>query len=476
MKQKLIYLDYAATTPVDPAVVKAMEPYFSDVFGNASSVHSFGQKAVKAVDEARVTIARFLNCQPMEVVFTSGATESNNCAIKGVVFQYLLNSNTKARNSKQIQNSNKINLKLKLLEHLDFDNLKIVSDFDIRNSDFPHIITTAIEHPSVLESCRALQEMGLAEVTYIKPQSNGIVTVEDVIGAIKENTVLVSVMYANNEVGTIQPIRAIARELRELKEKRGLREDGAYPLFHTDATQAVQFLSCRVDKLGVDLLSMSAHKIYGPKGVGVLYVKKGTPIRRFFDGGAQEFDLRAGTLNTPAMVGFGKAIELFCGLNSSHSEPILAASSVAAGSARSTDLLPAIGGETMPDRSARTSSLGSNLAQLRDKFIEKILNLIPNTSLNGDPINRLPNNINIRFNGVDGQTLVMAVDQAGIAVSAGSACATGAPEPSHVITAMLGEQAAKESIRFTIGRYTKSAEMNQAIKALRRIVSRMRLK
>lgn len=439
--EKLIYLDYAATTPVDPAVVKAMEPYFSKDFGNASSVHSFGQKAVKAVDKTRVTIAQFLNCQPTELVFTSGATEANNMAIKGVVFRWWAkNSNFKTLNPKQISNPNERNTKR--LEHLNFEHLDIISDLGFRISSLPHIVTTAIEHPSVLASCRALQQMGLAEVTYIKPQSNGLVRVEDVIGAIKENTVLVSVMYANNEVGTIQPIREIGRALDDRLQttvhSRRLSTVDCRPIFHTDATQAVQFLNCRVDKLRVDLLSMSAHKIYGPKGVGALYVKKGTPIGRFVDGGAQEFDLRAGTLNVPAIVGFGKAIQL---LNGS---------------------IKQLNNETM--------------IKVRDKLIQGILKTIPDTSLNGDPISRLPNNVNIRFNGVDAQTLVMALDQAGVAASAGSACASGAPEASHVITAMLGESAAKESVRFTIGRFTKSAEMNQTIKALRRIVSRMRLK
>lgn len=438
MKLNRIYLDYAATTPVDPAVLKAMEPYYDpstssgQVFGNASSVHSFGQQSAKAVDEARVTIARFLNGQPTEIVFTSGATEANNTAIKGTAHCFivsLLNGS-----GKTIKQSNNRAMK-------------------------PHIVTTAIEHPSVLESCRALEQIGLAEVTYVKPQSNGVVKVEDVIGAIKENTVLVSVMSANNEVGTIQPIREIGRAIARLKNSKTQKlknnltikqfnNEIIYPLFHTDATQAVQFLNCRVDKLGVDLMSMSAHKIYGPKGIGALYVKKGTPISRFLDGGAQEFGWRAGTLNTPAMVGFGKAIQLLNG-----------------------SIVLLFQGQT---NLTMKQSNNETMIKLKDALINGIIKTIPNTSVNGDPINRLPNNINIRFNEIDAQTLVMALDQAGIAASAGSACASGGPEPSPVIAAMLGEPAARESVRFTIGKWTTELEIEQTVGILRKLVKRSR--
>lgn len=450
---KPVYLDHAATTPVDPVAAKAMEPYYHQVFGNASSVHSFGQAATKAVDGARVVIAKFLNCQPTEVVFTSGATESNNTAIKGTINGFIVSLPHGLG---------------KTIEQLNNRTMK------------PHIVTTAIEHPSVLESCRALERLGLVEVTYVNPSENGIVRVEDVIGAIKENTVLVSVMYANNEVGTIQPIREIGRVIEQLKNvktkklgnkktMRQLNTGAIYPIFHTDATQAVQFLNCRVDKLGADLLSMSAHKIYGPKGVGVLYIKKGTPITRLVDGGEQEFGWRAGTLNTPAIVGFGKSLE---GLGLSHSEPDLASSSDSAGPTLSVAQSP-LGG-TVLARPPRVSPVGQNLALLRDRMIKEILAKIPDASLNGDSINRLPNNVNIRFNGIDAQTLVMALDQEGIAVSAGSACAAGAPAVSHVITAMLGEQVAKESVRFTIGKHTSDSEITEAVKILEKTVSKMR--
>lgn len=419
-----IYLDYAATTPVDPAVAKAMEPYLSDSFGNASSVHSFGQQAMKAVDEARVMIARFLNCQPTEIIFTSGATEANNMAIKGVVFAWLIDP----RQWTIARRGGNNNHRPSSIVHR------------------PHLVTTAIEHPSVLESCQALEQMGLAEVTYVKPQANGIVRVEDVIGAIKENTILVSVMSVNNEVGTIQPIREIGRALSSFlvagslvtgKNQRSSHQTTRKPIFHTDATQAIQFFNCRVDKLRVDLLSMSAHKIYGPKGVGAVYVRKGTPIRRFLDGGAQEFDLRAGTLNTPGVVGFGVAIERL-------------------------------------EKLIKLEKLGDALTSLRDRFITGVLKSIPNTSLNGDPIHRLPNNVNIRFNGIDAQTLVMALDQAGIAASAGSACASGAATASPVITTMLGGKAAQESVRFSLGKWTTESEISYAIQVLLRIVKQVR--
>ena len=265
---KKIYLDHGATTPVDKKVLAAMLPYFSDKYGNAMSIHSFGAEANETVEKARKTTAEFFGASPEEIVFTSGATESNNLVIKGVVAAYY--------------DKNK--------------NTKII----------PHIITTAFEHHCVLDSGKAVEKEGLAEVTYIKPDKEGIISVKDVEKAIKPNTILVSVMYVNNEIGTVQPIAEIGKMLETYKLKAK-----SYKLFfHTDATQAINYFDCNVDKLGVDLMSMSAHKIYGPKGIGALYIRKGTPIKSVQDGGGQETGKHAGTHNVPGIVGLGAAISV----------------------------------------------------------------------------------------------------------------------------------------------------------------------
>ena len=262
-----IYLDYAATTPVDKKVLKAILPYFSEKFGNAMSIHQFGQEALKAVDKAREQVAEFLKCSPTEIIFTSGATESNNLAIKGALRSYY--SRPENKNKK------------------------------------PHIITTKFEHHCVLDTCKILEKEASAEVTYLPVYKEGVVKIEDVKKAIKPNTILISVMHVNNEIGTVQPIIAIGKLLRELRIRA---KELRYPLFHTDATQGVNYFDCDMTKLNVDLLSFSAHKIYGPKGVGVLFVRKNTPIKRIQDGGDQEYKLRAGTHNVPGIVGLGEAI------------------------------------------------------------------------------------------------------------------------------------------------------------------------
>jgi cysteine desulfurase len=267
---KKIYLDYAATTPVDPKVFEAMRPYFSEKFGNAMSIHQFGQTALAAVDKARASAAKFFHAAPAEIIFTSGATESNNLAVKGVIKSYF--STTENIGKK------------------------------------PHIITTAFEHHCVLYACRSVAKDGSAEVTNVKPGKDGLVSVADIKRAIRPNTILVSIMYVNNEIGTVQPIVEIGKMIREVNSRRG--DKLAKIIFHTDATQAINYFDCNVEKLGVDLLSMSAHKIYGPKGVGLLYVKKGTPIKHIQEGGDQEYKLRAGTHNVTGIVGLGKAIEL----------------------------------------------------------------------------------------------------------------------------------------------------------------------
>ncbi|MCS7172999.1 MAG: cysteine desulfurase NifS [Armatimonadetes bacterium] len=374
-----IYLDHASTTPLDPRVLEAMLPYFSERFGNASSVHVLGQEARAAVDEARSILARALGAQPSEVVFTSGATEANNWAILGVAWA----NEGRGR----------------------------------------HIVTSAIEHHAVLEPCRFLEERGW-EVTYLPVDRYGRVGPEDVRRAIRDDTVLVSVMHANNEIGTLQPIPEIARICRE----RGV-------LVHTDATQSFGAMPLQVDELGVDLLSASAHKRYGPKGVGLLYVRKGTRIAPLLRGGAQERGRRAGTENVPGIVGFGRAVEI-----------------------------------ALREREAEQA----RVQRLRDRLIQGLLR-IESAHLNGHPTERLPNNVNVSFEGTDSETLLVNLDLAGIAASSGSACTAGSLEPSHVLRAIgLPEGLARGTVRFTLGRWTTEEEVEEALLATEEAVAQVR--
>lgn len=382
-----IYLDYAATTPVSKEVFEEMLLYLKKEYGNPSSIHEVGQTSRAAIDKAREHLASFLNCSLAEVIFTGGATESDNMAILGVA-NFLLKRNKKI-----------------------------------------HIITSNIEHPAVLESCRVLEKFG-CEVDYCKVNKQGIVEVEEIEKLIKENTVLVSIMYANNEIGTIQPIVEIGKLIQEINQNRSQKI-----LFHTDAVQAVNYLFCDIKELGVDLLTLSAHKIYGPKGVGILYVKRGTEITPIMYGGHQESGLRPGTENTANIVGIGRAIE-----------------EVKASQKKNTEIL-----------------------KNRDKLIDGILKNIPSSHLNGSKDKRLPNNVNVSFDGAEGEALVIALDQEGIATSTGSACSSGSLEPSHVLLALgIGHTQAHGSLRLTLGKQTTEKEINKTIDILQKIVKRLR--
>ena len=395
---KKIYLDHAATTPMDKKVLDKMMPYFSQKFGNPSSIHQFGQEALEAVNKARQQVADFLDCSSPEIVFTSGATESNNMTIKGII---------KASN--------------------------------IRN---PHIITSSIEHHCVLNSCKEAEKEGV-EISYLKVDKYGIINLEDLKNAIKENTILISIMYANNEVGTIEPIAEIGEILGKINLER---EKNKLPkiYFHTDAVQAINYLDCDVDNLGVDLLSLSGHKIYGPKGVGVLYIKQGTKIKSIQNGGEQENNLRAGTHNVPGIVGLGEAIFLI---------PV----------------------ETRQRLVSTTGNKIKEIKKLRDYFIDEVLKNIPDSQLNGSEEFRLPHNINISFKGVEGESLLMMLDQEGIAVSTGSACSSTSLEPSHVLTAMgIPPEIAHASIRFTLGKETTKEELNYVLKILIKKIKKLR--
>lgn len=391
---KPIYLDHSAATPVDKQVLKAMLPYFAKDYGNASSLHSFGQTASAAVNQARENIAEFLNCEAKEIIFTSGATEADNLAIFGVVNALRKNSPAK-----------------------------------------PHIITSSIEHPAVLEPFNRLEAEG-AEVTYLPVDARGAVNLADFEKAIRTNTVFVSVMHVNSEVGAIQPVREIGKIIEKINQARAGQNNKNRIYFHTDAAQAANFLNCGVKYLSVDLLSLSGHKIYGPKGIGALFVKSGTPIQCAQLGGHHERNLRSGTLNTPGIAGLGQAIKLCA-----------------------------------KDREANNK----RIAKLRDNFVAAIRKRIPNAIVNTDVKNAAPSHANISFIGAEGEAILIALDLEGVAVSTGSACASASLKASPVLLAMgVKEEIAHSAIRFTFGKNNTAEEIRRVLKILPPLVKRLR--
>jgi len=377
-----VYLDYNATTPVDPAVLDAMLPYFARNFGNAGSVHSAGQRGRAAVDAARESVAALLGAKPSEIVFTSGGTESDNLALFGAVAA------------------------------------------SGREASRKHVVTTTIEHHAVLNVCRELEKQGV-EVTFVPVGGQGVVAPDDIRRALRPETILISVMHANNETGAIQPIEEIGRIAAE-----------AGVLFHCDAVQSAGKLPLDVCRLGVSLLSISAHKMYGPKGVGALYIRSGVSIEPLLHGGRQERDRRPGTENVPAIVGLGKAAEL----------------------AR----------QSLADDAPR-------IRALRDRLEISLLENIPGARVNGDTSRRVPNTSNLLFPGAAGEALVIALDLEGIACSTGAACSSGSIEPSHVLLmAGLSDEDARSSLRFSLGRHTSAEEIDRAISAIPAAVERLR--
>lgn len=375
-----IYLDFNATTPVDTAVLETMLAYFSEEFGNANSIHSAGQRSRAAVDRARESVARLIGAKPGEIVFTSGGTESDNLAILGSVA-------ASERTRK-------------------------------------HVITTAIEHHAVLNACQALEKQGI-DVTFVPVSRDGIVDPDDIRRALRPETALISVMHANNELGTIQPVAEI-----------GAIAADADVYFHCDAIQSAGKLSLDVNALGVDFLSISAHKIYGPKGVGALYVRPGTPLEPQLHGGHHERDRRPGTENVAGIAGFGKAAE--------------------------------IAKEQMADDAKRTG-------ELRDRLEEALLGSISNVRVNGDRTMRVSNTTNLTFAAANGEALVIALDLLGIASSTGAACSSGAIEPSHVLMAIgLSPDEARSSLRFSLGRPTCEEEIGAATEVIPTVVERLR--
>ncbi len=376
-----VYLDNSATTALDKKVLEEMIPYFTDTFGNPSSLHNYGRKALKAVDESREKIAKCIGAKPNEIYFTSGGSESDNWALKGVV---------KASKQKK-----------------------------------KHIITSSIEHPAIMDTLAYLEEKEGVEVTYLPVDKDGRVSVQDLANSVTDNTILVSIMFANNEMGAVQPIAEIGKFCKE----EGI-------LFHTDAVQAMDSQKIDVNELNIDLLSMSAHKFHGPKGIGVLYIRSGVKIDRLIHGGHQERRMRAGTTDTPLIVGMAKALEIAV--------------------------------NEREENNARIS-------KLRDSFVKRVLEEIPFVYLNGGMEYRLPNNANLSFEFIEGESILINLDLAGIAVSSGSACSSGSLEPSHVILALgVKEELAHSSIRFSLGKDTTQEDMDYTFDVLKASVERLR--
>ncbi len=379
-EKKIIYLDNAATTRTAKEVVDAMLPYFTELYGNPSSVYSFSQKSKEAITTARETIAKALGAKTEEIYFTAGGSEADNWALKAVAEAYRAKGN--------------------------------------------HIITTKIEHHAILHTGEWLEKQGF-EVTWLPVDEYGMVRMEDVKRAIRPTTVLISVMFANNEIGTIQPIQKIG----ELAREHGI-------LFHTDAVQAFGQLPIQVDELHIDMLSSSAHKLNGPKGIGFLYIRKGVKIRSFVHGGAQERKRRAGTENVPGIVGYGAAV------------------------ARAM--------RTMEERSKKER-------ELRDYLIDRVLREVPYTRLNGHPTMRLPNNANFSFQFIEGESLLIMLDMDGICGSSGSACTSGSLDPSHVLLAIgLPHEIAHGSLRLTLGEETTREEIDYVVESIKKIVEKLR--
>lgn len=377
---KKIYFDHSATTPVDPQVIEAMLPFLSEKFGNASSIHSFGREVKVALEEARELVANFCGAHANEIYFTSGGTEADNMAILG--------------SAQQLAEKGK------------------------------HIITSRIEHHAVLHSCEYLEKLGF-EVTYLKPDKFGLISPDAVENAIKENTILITIMHANNEVGTINPIEKIG----EIAQEKGIR-------FHTDAVQAFGKIPINLSKLNVDLMSMSGHKIYGPKGVGILYIGKGVNLQQMTFGGAHERNKRPGTENIPGIIGLAQAVEI-CK-------------------------------NRMVDDKER-------IGNLRDLLFQKITEKIPRVFLNGHPDSRLSGLLNLSFQSIEGEALLLSLDLKGVAASSGSACTSGSVEPSHVLGAMgVKPELAQSSIRFSLGRGNTVEDVEYTAEVLIEIVERLR--
>ena len=384
--QNHIYFDHAGTTPMDEQVLEAMLPYFTRLYGNASSVHTVGQEARYALDAARERVAAVLNCRNREIVFTSGGTEADNAAIRGA--------------AEALQETGR------------------------------HVITAASEHHAVLHACEVLENQGW-DVTCLPVDDYGIVDPQRVYNAITAQTTVVSIMYANNEIGAINPIPEISAAV-----KRRAQELNRTVVMHTDAVQAAGFLDLDVRRLGVDMMSLSGHKFYGPKGVGVLFIRRGVPFLPLITGGGQERERRSGTENVAGIIGLAAALQL---------------------------------------ADAQRDQVSAHCLALRDRIIAEVAQRIPDCVLNGHPTQRLPNNVNFSFDGVEGESILLGLDLQGIAASSGSACSSGSLEPSHVLLA-LGQTAdlARGSLRITLGKHNTDAEVDRLISVLTNLIGELR--
>lgn len=401
----MIYFDHSATTPLDPEVLKEMMPYLEDNFGNPSSIHSAGLQAAKGVDKARQQTASFLNCQPEEIFFTSGATEADNLALRGVV-KAALRAGVKK----------------------------------------PHIITTQIEHKAVLEVCEDMKDVYI-DLTYLPVNEKGLIDIKDLEKEIRDETVLVSVMYVNSEIGVVEPAMKAGKLVSRINEKRMKKwknEEARFKkpkprmiYFHTDATQAVNYFPCDVDRLHAHLLSLSGHKIYGPKGVGALYIRKGVDVDCVVQGGGQEKNIRSGTLNVAGIVGLGKALSLIT-----------------------------------PESREKNNK---QIASLRDKLIKGVMENIDDVVLNTPVDQASPSHAHFSFNGVEGESTLISLDMEGIAVSTGSACASASLRSSHVLKAMgVKEETSHYAVRFTLGKGNTEKEIDKVLEVLPGIIKRFR--
>jgi cysteine desulfurase len=381
---KKIYMDHAATTPVDPEVLKAMMPYFTEHFGNASSFHSYGRDAKTAIENARDNVGKVIGAESKEIIFTAGGTESDNLAIKGVVYSQLKK----------------------------------------RKIDKAHIITSSIEHPAVINTCKFLETQE-HKVTYLPVDKFGLINIDELSDNIQKNTVLITIMHANNEIGTIEPVNEIGTIAHENEI-----------VFHTDAVQTFGKIPIDVEKMNIDLLAISSHKIYGPKGIGALYVKKGLKLEPFVHGGGQEKGLRSSTENIPGIVGLGKASEL---------------------------------------ADDRMESESGRLIKFRDRIINNVLNNIEEAYLNGHPTQRLPHNVHFWFKAIEGESIILSLDELGIAASTGSACSTSKLEPSYVLLAIgLKAYEAHGSLRLSLGKDNTENDVDYLLENLPKLVGRLR--
>ena len=396
-----VYLDHAATTPLDPRVKAAMDPYWDAVYGNPSTLYRQGRLAKDAVDQARSTVSRILNSKPDEIIFTAGGTEADNIAIFGATAMFRGKANLPA----------------------------------VAPAKAGHLITTAFEHHAGLRSFEALERDGW-EVTYLPVSEDGLVDSETVGKAIRPDTLLVSVMYANNEIGTIQPIAETGKELKEIRKERAASGNQLPIYFHCDASQAAGYLSLNIQELGVDLMSLNGGKIYGPKGTGCLFVRSGVRLKPVFQGGGQEKNLRSGTENVPGIAGFSKALEI---------------------------------------AEAERESESARLTGLRDYLTHRLTAEISKTVLNGHPTQRLPNNVNVSILDIEGEAVILYLDAKGVAISTGSACTSITLDPSHVILA-LGKpyEYAHSSLRFTLGRSTSKEDLDYLMEVLPGVVIKLR--